>query len=217
MADVHDDERLVRAAWRSVGGGRAAHVAESLLARHREPHRRYHGVSHVAWVVRTVDELLADVPDADAGVVRAAALFHDAVYDPARGDNEAASARLAQRTLADELGWAADATDEVARLVLATAGHTLAADAATTDPSAAVLLDADLGVLGAAPRAYQAYADGVRGEYAHVDQDAWRTGRGAVLRSFLDRPWIYATPPMRAARETRARANLAAELASLSR
>ncbi len=215
---VRDDERIVRTAWRSVAGGRAAHVAESVLARHREPHRRYHGIAHVAWVLRTVDELLPTVAAAaDAAIaIRAAALFHDAVYDPHRGDNEEASAQLARRVLTEDLGWDTSATAEVARLIRSTAGHTLAPDAATTDPSAAVLLDADLGVLGASPQAYQAYVDGVRGEYAHVDADAWRVGRGAVLQSFLDRAWIYATPAMRTTCEVRARANLTAELATLA-
>lgn len=214
---MHDDERIVRTAWRAVGAGRAAHVAESLLARHREPHRRYHGVRHVARVVRSVDELMATVVVPDPAVVRAAALFHDAVYDPRRTDNEEASASLARRTLVDELGWDGPRAEEVGRLVLATAGHALPEGAEASDPGAAVLLDADLAVLGASPRAYQAYVDGVRGEYAHVDDGGWRTGRAAVLRSFLDRTRIYATERARTEREARARANLTAELAALSR
>lgn len=214
---MHDDERIVRGAWRSVGAGAGAHVAESVLARHREPHRRYHGVRHVAWVLRTADALLAAVAVPDAQAVRAAALFHDAVYDPLRTDNEAVSAALARRTLIDELGWDGPRADEVARLVLATAGHLLPDDAVEVDPAAAVLLDADLGILGASPRGYQGYVDGVRGEYAHVDEPGWRAGRAAVLRSFLDRDRIYATPMMRAEREARARANLVAELAALTR
>ena len=76
------------------------------------------------------------------------------------------------------------------------------------------MLDADLAVLAAEPSRYQAYARGVRAEYTHVDDAAWRTGRAAVLRAFLDRPAIYRTAPMRN-QEHRARANLAAELSGL--
>jgi predicted metal-dependent HD superfamily phosphohydrolase len=57
----------------------------------------------------------------------------------------------------------------------------------------------------------------VRVEYAHVADPDWRVGRSAVLRSFLDREHVFATAPMRAARERRARANLSAEIAELSR
>ena len=88
---------------------------------------------------------------------------------------------------------------------------------AAVDADAAVLFDADLAILGASPAEYQAYVTGVRAEYAHVDDAGWRTGRAAVLQTFLDRDPIYATPTMRADRERRARANLAAELAALAR
>lgn len=65
---------------------------DALVARYREPHRRYHGVAHLAAVLRTLDELLAPEPASPA--VRFAAWFHDAVYDPTApaGANEAASA-----------------------------------------------------------------------------------------------------------------------------
>jgi predicted metal-dependent HD superfamily phosphohydrolase len=79
----------------------------------------------------------------------------------------------------------------------------------------AVVLDADLAILAAEPSRYQAYATGVRAEYAHVDDASWRTGRTRVLRAFLERPAIYLTAPMQR-QEHRARANLAAELSSLA-
>jgi len=94
--------------------------------------------------------------------------------------------------------------------VFATAGHVAA------DVDAAVLLDADLAILGAEPAAYSAYVHGVRLEYHHVAPPQWVVGRAAVLRSFLDRPAIFATPHMAATREARARANLSAELATLA-
>ena len=55
-----------------------------LIERHREPHRRYHTVDHVVWVTRHVRELVDTdgVEVADRGAVVAAAVFHDAVYDP---------------------------------------------------------------------------------------------------------------------------------------
>ena len=78
------DDRELRAAWTAaVGDDPAALVAlDDVLARHREPHRRYHGVRHVTWVVRHVGDLVRHVPVADAGAIVAAAFFHDAVYDP---------------------------------------------------------------------------------------------------------------------------------------
>ena len=63
------DEHELRAAWsRCVGDIHDAWVLfDSLLGRHREPHRHYHGVRHVTWVVRHVEELAAAEPVDDIG------------------------------------------------------------------------------------------------------------------------------------------------------
>jgi predicted metal-dependent HD superfamily phosphohydrolase len=201
----------LRRVWRGLTGRSSdAHIDE-LLARHAEPHRRYHTAHHVMWVARHVDELLLHEPGvSDGDAVRAAALYHDVVYDPRSSSNERDSAALARRDLAD-IGWEPARCELVAALVEATATHE------ATIADAAVLLDADLSILGAQPSAYAAYVSGVRAEYAFVPEDSWRTGRASVLQAFLDRPRIYATDTMFAAREPRARANLSAELATLGR
>ena len=211
----------LRAAWSAHLGtsAAAAGACEDVLGRHREAHRRYHGIRHVTWVLRHVHALAADVPVTDVGSVAAAAFFHDVVYDPRAGDNEEQSARLAERVLA-ELDWAPARRAAVAIMIRATADHVAAAAAASSAVTSdgadtAVLLDADLAVLGAEPAAYQAYATGVRAEYGHLDDDAWRAGRTAVLDRFLAADPLYATAPGRTRWTTRARANLAAERAAL--
>jgi predicted metal-dependent HD superfamily phosphohydrolase len=202
-------EQELRDRWTSIAGtGRAAEQAlAGLLSRYREPQRSYHGLAHVVRVLRTVDDLVPAMQVDDADAVRFAAWFHDAIYDPRASGNEVASARLAIEVLA-ELGQPADRATRTAELVEATAGHV------PTNAGEAVLIDADLAVLGADPATYEVYARGVRKEYAHVDDEAWRAGRAVVLQGFLDRPAIFHTPPM-VTFEARARANLAAELAGL--
>ncbi len=195
-------------AWHRVAGPGHDGTADALIARHSEPHRRYHTITHVMWVVRHVDELSRTEPVTDLAAVRAAALFHDIVYDPRSTTNEPDSAVVAAHHLAD-LGWAAERIGCVVEMIEATAGHV------AVEGDTAVLLDADLSVLGSEPSAYAAYVSGVRAEYAHVDDAAWRVGRAAVLQSFLGRDRIYATATMRSTRERRARANLEAELATL--
>jgi predicted metal-dependent HD superfamily phosphohydrolase len=183
--------------------GRLLAVAE----RYAEPHRRYHDTRHLMAVLEHLDRILAAIDIPDREEVRLAALFHDAVYDPRSATNEADSAALAGDVLSGVIPDAAIAT--VRRLVLATAEHRPAA------LDEAALLDADLAVLAAAPEAYAAYVAGVRAEYAHVDDDAWKVGREDVLRSFLEREHIFSTPAM-AAEEAAARRNLESELAQLA-
>ena len=55
----------------------------------------------------------------------------------------------------------------------------------------------------------------VRREYAHVDDADWQLGRSAVLRGLLDRPHLYAPALELHGWDNRARANMAAELATL--
>lgn len=223
-------ELRLRVAWRAamanVGATRSPAAVEAaldgLVARYREPHRRYHGVAHLVAVVDHVEHLAAVESGLDAparGAVTAAAVFHDAIYDPRSPQNEAASADLADRSLAD-LGCPPAIVARCADLVRATAhpagGAGGGGGEAPADLATGVLLDADLAVLGAPPSAYEAYVRGVRAEYAFVDEASWRAGRAAVLASFLGRPHIYATATMRSSREHRARANLTTEHSSLS-
>lgn len=208
---MSDRELELEVAWqRHVATERT--LLDRLLARHREKHRRYHTAAHVAWVIRHVDELASVEPVDHLDEVIAAAFYHDAVYEPTYPANERASARLARRDLAS-IGWDADAVERVASMIEATEHGATGAGGVIGDT--AVLLDADLAVLAADPAGYSTYVTGVRAEYRHVIDDEWRTGRAAVLHEFLDRPTIYSTPTARDRWETRARANLTAELAGL--
>ena len=48
-----------------------------------------------------------------------------------------------------------------------------------------------------------------------MPEKAWITGRSQVLRNFLARPFIYASPPFQRSHEAAARSNLERSLASL--
>ena len=172
-----------------------------------EPHRRDHDLAHLAAVLGIVGELASAATDPDA--VRLAAWYHDVVYDPQRSDNEQVSAERARaglRGLVDEARVA-----EVGRLVLLTAGHDPAPDAA----DGAVLCDADLAVLASPPEAYAAYASAVRAEYAHLPDEVCAAGRAAVLEQLLALPALYRLPAVAEQWTARARANLTAELSLL--
>lgn len=191
-----------------LGASHAADaVLDELFTRHREPHRHYHTLTHVAHVLRTAGELMAAVPVADPSTVRLAAWFHDAIYDPVSATNEEDSAALAARLLPGA-GATAECIHAVERLVRVTAHHNPGAD------DEAVLVDADLGVLAAEPTGYDAYTHQVRAEYSHLDDATWQRGRAMVLQRLLDRTRLFHTEPMRA-HEQRARANMAAELHGL--
>lgn len=184
-------------------------VGAALVARYRQPHRRYHDLTHLREVLAAVDELASYAVDADA--VRLAAWFHDAVYAGRPGVDEEDSARLAEEWLPG-CGVCPGRVDEVARLVRLTVGHAPAAD----DRNGAVLCDADLAILAAGPARYVRYASAVRAEYAHVPDDVFRRGRLAVLEGLLNRAELYRTPIGRQRWSAAARRNLAGEIRQLT-
>jgi len=186
---------------------------EALLRRWAEPHRHYHDLTHLAAVLANVDHLVLAEPGTatDADAVRLAAFFHDAVYDPMRPDNEAASATLAGEVLT-EIGVPERRIRETVRLVVLTATHEVDAD----DGDGAVLCDADLAVLAGDPDAYAAYAVAVREEYGHVPDALFREGRARILVGLLEHDHLFRTSTGRSKWEAAARHNVETELLLLS-
>lgn len=204
-----------------TSGARNRHldaVGHDLIRRWSQRGRLYHDLRHLAEVTSAVD-LLAGAGNASPDDRRRALLaawFHDAEHaagrrredpEPAGGDEEA-SARLAEEALR---GYLPDeVTDDVARLVRMTAHHRVGPG----EVAAALLSDADLAVLAAAPGRYRDYAAAIRAEYAHVPEAAFGTSRAAILEALLDGP-IYATAWASTHWEDAAQVNLTAEIAAL--
>lgn len=184
-----------------VGDGASWHDVRD---RYGEAHRAYHTLAHVDRVL----EILAAL-DVSEPAVLLAAVLHDVVYDPTRTDNEELSARYAALALTS---LEPSVAVRAGGLIRATAAHD---PRPTADRGLAALLDADLAVLGAPPEEYGRYAAAIRGEYAHVADATYRSGRVAVLQGFLDRPRLYATDELHEALDAAARANLRREVAAL--
>lgn len=194
-------------AWRALGAAPPEPpVLNALLARYAEPHRSYHTTRHL-------DECFTRLEWAGKGAERpgevaVALLFHDAVYDPRRSDNEARSAELAAGALRQQ-GVAPDVVDRVHALIMATR-H----DATPATPDASLLVDVDLGILAAHAARFDEYERQVREEYAFVPAVIFRHKRRGILRAFLERERIYTSGAF-GGDEERARENLTRSIARL--
>lgn len=205
---LHRWDRLVEACgWDPPA---AARVRDDLLDRYRQPHRHYHTLDHVESVLEALDTLTG--PPGPTPAARLAVWFHDAVYEGVAGDDEEASARLAEQQLAS-LGTPPEVAATVAAMVRATAGHTDASHA--LDGGTALVLDADLSILAAADSDYDRYVEQVRREYSHVPSDRFRLGRRAVVARLQARERLYLSPAGAARFEAAARRNLTRELERL--
>ena len=178
-------------------------VTRELLGRWTEPHRHYHGVSHLLHGLEAIDTL------GGSRIEQIAFWFHDAVHSNSTPQDEQASAELVAHLLNGHEN--ARMISEIQRLVLLTAGHHTDAD----DPAGQRLCDADLSGLGADDVAYRRNVAGIRAEMPHLSEEQWRIGRSAFLSRFLQRRYVFATSVGRRLWESTARTNLVNELQGL--
>lgn len=214
LGGMEQGEMLLRprfgAIWQRTIGQDAEGAWFALDQGYSDPRRAYHNWKHIEAMLAGLDRARGEAEFSCARLddIELAIWFHDAVYDPLAKDNEAKSAELFRASAGDALGR--EQTDRICGMILATTLH-----ARDDDLSTRLLLDLDLRVLGGTPADYRRYVDAVRAEYVAVPADAWKTGRPAVLKRFLERPAIYQTAYFHRELEARARQNAAREIESL--
>ena len=151
----------------------AAHHWTQLSTLYTEPHRHYHHLGHIA---SSLSEF--DATGSNNSLIEGAIWFHDVIYDPKRGDNEAAS-----------IAWFLDVTSSwldpqsaaaITRLIEATDFRLPLSD----DPDSRLMVDIDLAILSASQDSYDDYCQAIRREYAHVGDEAFREGRAKVMAGF---------------------------------
>lgn len=197
-----------------------AELGESLLRAWEQPHRAYHHSGHLSQMLTNLDRLYAHRTQGSTPLALIlAAWFHDAVYEGAPGEDERRSEQLASTSLEPLVTAGLLSGDElqmVRLLVRAAATHELPESAnlpagyAVTDIE--FFLDADMAILAADSARYRRYLRGVRSEYSHFDDEAFRTGRTTFLRSILGRERVFLSEEGLQLWEEPARTNLRSEL-----
>ena len=188
-------------AWRGISSttdGEDTYAA--VIARYREPHRRYHTLQHLGECLGLFK--IARSLSFCAAEVEVALWFHDAIYDVKRSDNEEQSAEWAKTAIVRS-GASVEAATLVHSLVMVTK-HTRM----PRGPEEQLLVDIDLSVLGSNKERFAEYERQIREEYAHVPDLLFKRRRREILASFLDRPRIYSTTHFYETLEASARANL---------
>jgi predicted metal-dependent HD superfamily phosphohydrolase len=181
---------------------------QELDAAYSAPDRHYHTAHHIDACLAQVHRYrtVATQP----AEIEIALWFHDAIYDTRRNDNEPRSADWASQCLTSA-GADAAQLSRIRALILATR-HAAAAD----DSDQQLMVDIDLGILGRPRTVFDDYEAAIRREYHWVPWPRYAESRIAVLTGFLDRPFIYATAPLRDRFETQARLNIAHAIARLN-
>ncbi|MDQ1118367.1 MULTISPECIES: hypothetical protein [Pseudoxanthomonas] len=180
---------------------------QALEQAYATPPRAYHAIDHVQEVLRQFDAVAQGPGWRQPREVQWAALYHDAIYVAGRGDNEARSAQLAQAHLEQ---WPQPGVDvaRVVELIELTARHG-GLSPGDVDAEAALFLDCDMAILGAAPEVFDVYDRGIASEYAGVVPGfIFRRKRKQFLKDLLQRERIYLSDFFHARLDAAARANL---------
>lgn len=172
------------------------------------PPRAYHNLDHVHGVLRHFAAVVAGPGWIQPREVYLAVLYHDAIHEAGRGDNEARSAELAKAHIARWLPEAGIDAGRVADLIRLTArhGHLTPAD---VDHEAALFLDCDMAILGAGVDVFEAYDRNIEIEYRDK-MPAWvyRLNRRRFLKALLEKERIFLSDFFHARLDAMARINL---------
>ncbi|MTB53642.1 hypothetical protein [Lewinella sp. W8] len=205
MKEVAEFYQDARRQW-----GEAIHDQWPAIARAYRG-RAYHNLEHLGEMITHLTALPVLPAPASSPTFAMALIYHDYVYRPTRGDNEAKSADVCVEHLS---GTDASLTqlERCRQLIMATKTHR---PSASDDGGEALLIDLDLAVLARPAEKYRQYVKAIRKEFWMYPGVLYRPGRIKVLRHFLDQEHIYKTAYGREHYEARARKNLTAELRQL--
>lgn len=185
----------------------------AIEAAYATPPRAYHNFLHVQEVLRHYDAVATGPGWAQPAEVWLAVLYHDAIHEAGRRDNEARSAELAVEHIAHWLPDAGIDAQRVAALINLTARHgrfspaDFDADAAAAD--AMHFLDCDMAILGAEPAVFDAYDRGIAAEYrGHVPAWVFKLNRRRFLKALLARERIFLSEYFHGRFDAQARRNL---------
>lgn len=172
------------------------------------PTRAYHNIRHVEEMLRHYRDVAAGAGWRQPVEVLLAVLYHDAIYEPGRADNEARSAELAQAHVARWLPDKGIDAGRVAELINLTARHGRLASE-EVDRDAALFLDCDMAILGAEPAMFDAYDRGIAAEYrGHVPGWLFKLNRRRFLKGLLARERIFLSDWFHERYDAQARINL---------
>jgi len=188
-------------------------MLSELEAAYATPLRAYHNFGHVQEVLHRFAEVTAGPGWAQPSEVYLAVLFHDAVYEAGRKDNESRSADLAMAQIARWLPEQGIDTLRVAELINLTARHGQFSPGDFGDDGFSLdtrhFLDCDMAILGAEADVFDAYDAGIAEEYrGHVPGFLFRLNRKRFLKGLLARERIYLSDWFHQRYDAAARANL---------
>jgi predicted metal-dependent HD superfamily phosphohydrolase len=195
LAPYTQEEHLISDFWQEITTNYSA------------KNRHYHTLQHLENLLQQLNSVKSKIQHWET--VLFSLYYHDVIYNPLKSDNEAQSAALAAKRMA-QIGVPTTIIEACTQQILATKSHT-----ATTDNDTNYFMDADLSVLGLPWEIYSDYYKNVRKEYSIYPNILYNPGRKKVLNHFLSMEPLFKTDFFYTAFEQNAKENLQKELEKL--
>jgi pantetheine-phosphate adenylyltransferase len=173
---------------RTLCGFPDIHIEEVtwIESRYQEGHRYFHTTEHLNEVFDHLDTSTGSLSFHDRMRVYLAALLHDAVYDPTRGDNEERSCDLLQYT-GETIYVDRDNRDIIAQMIMDTKTHQ------PTTPLSKYLIDADMAVLKRPLPELLKWERAIFKEYSFVPLEVYKKQRIELLTKWSEE---YSNPAL---------------------
>ncbi len=179
-----------------------------LEAAYQTPPRAYHNIQHVHEVTVHYQNVAASVGWQSPKEVYLAVLYHDAIYQAGRKDNEARSAELASLAIEKYFGNESLDVAQVKNLIEITAKHGQV-HSENLDQDTKHFLDCDMAILGSDSPQFLVYDKAIASEYrGKLPGWMFQFYRRKFLKSLLDSPRIYLSNLFFESHEAKARANI---------
>lgn len=186
-----------------------AAMRAELEAAYQTPPRAYHNIQHVHEVTAHYRNVAASVGWKHPKEVYLAVLYHDAIYQAGRKDNEVRSAEMAVAAVEKYLGDESIDIAMLSNLIQLTASHGHL-QTASLDNDSKHFLDCDMAILGADSAQFLAYDKAIACEYrGKLPGWLFQFYRRKFLKNLLDSPRIYLSEFFHELYEAKARTNIA--------
>jgi predicted metal-dependent HD superfamily phosphohydrolase len=150
------------------------HTVAELLDRWKEPHRKYHSVSHLQDLVEQIQHH-RNLTTIQQEMLLLTALYHDVIYNPEANNNEEASAEFFLEAINDPLPyhW------QIAFMIYDTTHHK------PSSPLSALFSEMDMSIVTRPYKDLLEWEHGIQYEYSFLPIDTYIEKRTAFLQQMV--------------------------------
>jgi predicted metal-dependent HD superfamily phosphohydrolase len=165
-------------------------VFEVLIQSYSQPHRKYHNLNHIEFMLQNLEKLFPDQKNSRS--IHLAIWFHDVVFNPYSRSNEESSQKIFLK-YAPRLSVTPKETEDTLKMIESSIRHS----ALQNTREESCFLDLDLLALGQDREAYFRYSAQIREELRLIPDFIYRNLRTKALQSLFSEGTLFRSDELR--------------------